>query len=93
MDKYNATESTYEQQQQRIWTLEGKLKRAERSARKHQSDADHWMTLCRKAESKLAEIGQEAHDKGLLEGIGYGLMIGSLATIIDCVFWKRIFKK
>ena len=90
---YNATESHEQEQQRHIWTLEGKVNRAEKSARKHQKDAAYWRHNCRKAEKQLASIGQEAYDKGYMTGIGVGLMIGSLATIIDAVFWKRIFKK
>lgn len=89
MDKYNATES-YEQRH--IWTLEGKLNRAEKSARKHQSDAAHWQRLCHKAEAKLAEIGQQARDRGLMEGLGYGLILGAAAVYAEALIWKKLLK-
>lgn len=89
---YNTANTTQDQKQQ-IWILEGRLRRAEKSAQKHQSDASHWMSLCRKAEAKLADIGQEAYDRGYVRGIGVGLMVGCVATIIDAKFWKKILKQ
>lgn len=84
---YNA-----DNQQNKIWELEGKLKRAEKSAQKHRSDAAHWQKLCHRAEAKLADIGQQARDRGLMEGLGYGMMIGCAATIIDMMFWRKLLK-
>ena len=89
-NKYNSIEATHDQR--RIWTLEGKLNRAEKSARKHKSDAANWQRLCHKAEAKLADVGQQAYDRGYARGLGVGLMIGSVATIIDMMFWRKLLK-
>lgn len=77
----------------KVWALERDLQRAERSAKKHQSDAKHWRRLCRKAEEKLGTIAQEARNRGLFEGLGYGLILGASAVYAEALIWKRIFKK
>ena len=87
MDKmYNATESFEET------SLKRELDRKERCLRKHQSDAAHWRQLCRKAEQKLSNVGQEARNRGLIEGLGYGLILGAAAVYAEAFIWKKLLK-
>ena len=86
MDKYT-TETT------QIQKLERELERVEKNARKFQCRADSYRHQLRKAEKQLATIGQEARNRGLMEGLGYGLVLGAAAVYAEALIWKRIFKK
>ena len=93
MYNYYPTQDTEtSEDQKKIWILEGKINRAEKSARKHQKDAAHWQRRCYKAERKLADIGQQAYNKGYLGGLGIGLAVGCIATIADGLFWRKLLK-
>lgn len=73
--------------------LQKELQRAERRARRFQSQADRWCSACKKAEQRLAEIGQEARNHGLIEGLGYGILLGASAVYAEAFIWRRIFRK
>ena len=72
--------------------MEHSLRKEKDRSRMFQSRADHWYDKYQKAENKLADIGQQAYNKGYATGIGVGLMVGCIATIIDAAFWKKLLK-